>query len=75
MEKKMYKTDFIETAIMEIQRGNKLALVKLVKDTSRNSINDLSIGLKECKEFVDEHYVATEENAELLWKFAKGKLK
>ena len=70
----MFKKQFVEEVLDNIRSKNKLALVKLVKDTSRNPKNGISIGLKEAKDFVDEHFVATEENAELLWKFAKGKL-
>lgn len=33
------------------------------------------LGLKECKNFLDEHMSDTLENAELIWKFCKGKLK
>ena len=75
IEGKLFKKEFIALAIDNIKRGNKLYIVKLVKDTSRNPKNGMSIGLKECKDFVDEHYEPTEECAELLWKFSKDKLK
>ena len=72
---KMFKKQFVEGVLYNIRSKNKLALIKLVKDTSRNPKNGISIGLKECKEFINKHYEQTEECAEILWKFAKGKLK
>lgn len=72
----MNKKEFINEVLQAIASKNKLYLVKLVKETSKSKDGLRSMGLKECKEFVDNHMSPnTLENAELLWKFAKGKLK
>jgi len=69
------KKYFIQTILSEISSGQKIKVVKLLLETSRNKKNGNFISLRKCKDFMDEHFVATEENAELMWKFAKGKLK
>lgn len=72
----MNKKEFIDEVLENIARGNKLYLIKMLRETSMNKEHNRYIGLKECKEFADDHMSPnTLENAEKWWKFAKGKLK
>ena len=71
----MNKNKFISDVLHYIATGQKLQLVKLIKDASRNPKTGVDIGLKACKDFMDNHFIANAETAELYWKFAKGKLK
>jgi hypothetical protein len=68
------KENFIQEVITAIENRNKLMTVKLVYELARPKKDTTGIGLRESKEFVDDHFVPTRENVELLWKFAKGKL-
>lgn len=61
-------------------KGNKLAVLKVMLDLSENLTNVSNglgkrLGLKEAKDFLDNHVSGSKEDAELIWKFCKGKLK
>jgi len=76
MEKKLSKDEFIIFFIENIRKDNKLTVLKGMVELSRNPKDYYkNIGLKEGKDFLDEHMSDTEENAEIVWKFCKGKLK
>lgn len=71
----MKKLEFIKQAMQSITNGSKLQLVKLVYDISKDAEIEPRIGLKEAKDFVDEHYFPnTRANAEKIWNFSKGKI-
>lgn len=78
-DKKMTKLEWLEYYPKMI-KGNKLAVLKVMLDLSENLNKDSNslgkrLGLKEAKDFVDAHASGSKQDAELIWKFCKGKLK
>lgn len=71
----MKKLEFVKQVMQNITNGSKLSLVKLIYDTAKDAEIEPRIGLKEAKDFADDHYLLnTRANAEKIWNFSNGKI-
>lgn len=74
MTKRVLKKDFVEQATALITSNNKLGLIKLLRDTNIRNNPGHYIGLKQCKDFMEEHLENTTKNIDLMFKFVNGKI-
>lgn len=80
-EEKMTKKEWLKFYPEQIKENRKLSILKVMLDISESKTNFISFGnykkltLMAGKNFLDEHSSGSKEDAELIWRFCKGKLK